>query len=754
MIPLRHTLVCNQRGVVLVMALMFLGLLSALMAAYSVTIRSDTALRGAAARERKAFYAVEAGVNQAMAKVKTDFDNYVPLNTSYTTSLPVTIDGQTRNVALTVQPAPGVTTNVQQRIATGKPYGGLDATVNSYIVTSTVTNGAGDTEAQVGSQFQLLSVPLFQFMAFSKNTLDWRNAPVMTVSGRIHTNGDLYLNTSSTTNIVDKLPDNPFVLVSASGTINRGSLTTSLTCAGHVWIDKLEDGPDAGTDFDTVELPCVGTGSSSVVDAAKRAPFLGALQAGVPQLQVPSDFTLVRGVGAGNGGIFWKKADLRIVLNTTASRILNFCGSATPTVGTGPDGLYAIEVQDAAGARDTTKTTALWNFMCERRGAIFYNDLPIGLAAVPAAGLADAPNTGINTTAANASNPAQYDPDFRNASAVYRRVGEDTNGDGAVDASGDAVIGSNDRNDDICPIAFGSSPIGARPSWRPDYCNTRFGQWTAGTGGNGNLCASLAAAQGAAADVPTTSTTSCQPPKTSWYLDNDYRRGGFYNHREQNWVLMLNVNIRALIDWNEANGSPLFAASDTTEGGLVFFLSVQAANSTTTPPAAGQRYAVRIFDSANLNTRGGTFVRPNGADPTGLSVASDQAVIIQGNYNYNSGMPANQKLPAAVLGDTIQILSQAWEVPVIINSSYILEPEKHYQNDSKTPYARATSRIIQLTDGYYVKQTANPGSLKCNGQRRFCRRDDTLNLSRVWRRLGKLSPVFRGLAARRNRTKF
>src|SRR5262249_10113536 len=142
------------------------------------------------------------------------------------------------------------------------------------------------------------------------------------------------------------------------------------------------------------------------------------------------------------------------------------------------------------------------------------------------------------------------------------------------------------------------------------------GSWT----GLGNIFSS---AQQAAQALP-----------TSWFADADYRRGGFYNWREKRWVMMLNVNIRALIDWNEANGALLFSPGDNSDGGIVFFLSVQADDSTTVPAPAGSHYGVRIFDSAKLNTSGSTFPTPNPDDPTGLTVASDQAVYVEGNYNY------------------------------------------------------------------------------------------------------------------------
>jgi Tfp pilus assembly protein PilX len=717
----------NERGIVLVVALMMLGLISALAAAYSTMIRSDTVLRGAAGRDRSGFYAAEGGLNHRMQQVKADFDNFTPPTTSSSTTITVGTGSSQRSVTSQLGPVAGQTPGAPIVIPTGQAFAGLNAIPNVYTVTSTATKN-GEAEAKLGAQFQINTIPLFQFMAFSPFDLDIQNSPVMVMSGRVHTNSNLYLNTWSSLTIGDKqtAPANPFVLISASGTINRGAAVAATSCMGTVTIDTQQDvvAPTPGN-LDPLDLPCAGN-PSSVVTAAQIATYGGSLRAAAPQLQVPSNYIVQRG-----SGIYWQQADLRIVLNVeTAARVTNFCGLSLAN-----PGLYAIEVQNADGSRDTNKTNALWQFMCERRGAIFYNDIPNTSPAVPtpdpSPAMPAATNSPNATTANDPSNPDNYTPPFGDPgetpalrqAKVYRRVGEDTNGDGTVDVSGDAVISNNDRNDDICPLWIGTAATGARPTWRPDFCNVRLGAWTVGgTGNAGNRYDNIGQARTAANDIQQASP-NFKPPRTSWYLDSDYRRGGFYNQREASWVRMLNVNIRALIDWNEANQSPpsatrLFPVSEgtaasTTDGGVVIFLSVQAANSTTSPPPAGVRYGVRVFDSANLNTRGSTFVRPNPADPTGLTVASDQPVIIQGNYNYSPGMPLNFRLPAAVMGDTIGALSQSWEVPLIANST--MSPERQYNNDRKSVYDRDPIRIVPLTDGYYVRNTAAPntGVLTC-----------------------------------------
>jgi hypothetical protein len=661
-----------------------MGIVSVLAAAFSLSIRADIALSGGAARERSGFYAAEAGLNTAMADVRAFFNNQTPPGAAYSQSFTIDSGGHERTVAYVVTPVAGKNPAPPSLIPTGQPYAGLYTIPSEYTVTATATNGMGDQEAVLGSQFTINSIPIFQFMAYAENTLDIQNGPAMTMSGRIHTNGDLYLNTWSTLSIGDRRsppstpPDNPYVQISAAGDIYRGGLAHD--CMGTVTVDKQEDVVAPTPDLDPLDLPCNGT-NPTVVDATTRSSFLGSLQAGVDRLQLPPTYSLERGQSGTSGGLFWQQADLRIVLNLTVSRLVGanaFCEASLDA-----PGLYPIEVQNVNGTRDSAKTSSLWQFMCERRGAIFYNDIPATLPSVM-----PIPGTPDPSAVSDPSNPGNYSPPFaasepdidKRAARVYRRVGEDTNGDGTVDVDGDGIVENNDRNDDVCPIGNVTGQAGnPRPTWRPDYCDVSIGS------------------------VWPNDDPAAAPP-SSWYLDNDYRRGGFYNWREQKWVMMLNVNIRALIDWNEEHGEVLFPPNDTSNGGLVFFLSVQASDSTTTPPPANRRYGVRIFDSANLNTRGGTFPRPNPADPTGLTVVSDQAMHIEGNYNYYPTMTLATKLPAAVMGDTINILSQSWEVPILAGAN-TLATARHYNNDRKSPQDRSPVRVMPTIDGYFVKNS-------------------------------------------------
>ncbi len=132
-------------------------------------------------------------------------------------------------------------------------------------------------------------------------------------------------------------------------------------------------------------------------------------------------------------------------------------------------------------------------------------------------------------------------------------------------------------------------------------------------------------------------------------FDLDYRRGGFYNHREEKWMLLLNLNVRDLIVWNQANGEPFFATTDDSDGGLVIFLTIDGPDS-----LAINNYGVRVFGSADIPLPGGIGVS---ADPTGVTVVSDQAVYVVGDYNRGTAAGGLPRQPAALIGDSVNVLS-------------------------------------------------------------------------------------------------
>jgi hypothetical protein len=120
---------------------------------------------------------------------------------------------------------------------------------------------------------------------------------------------------------------------------------------------------------------------------------------------------------------------------------------------------------------------------------------------------------------------------------------------------------------------------------------------------------------------------------------------GFYNWREGRVIRMMEVDLRKLLDCVHLNSSIFgFSLNDATEGGLVFHFTVFGPNSSEV-----NNYGVRIKNGGEIAS-----TLPNAPRPRGLTIVTDQAVYIQGDFNKTNW------IPAAFLADSLNILSNAW----------------------------------------------------------------------------------------------
>jgi hypothetical protein len=71
------------------------------------------------------------------------------------------------------------------------PFAGLYATIVPYKISSTGTYRTG-TEVKLEREFNNYLVPLFQFSLFSNDDMEMSPGPLMTITGRVHTNRNLY----------------------------------------------------------------------------------------------------------------------------------------------------------------------------------------------------------------------------------------------------------------------------------------------------------------------------------------------------------------------------------------------------------------------------------------------------------------------------------------------------------------------------------------------------------------------------------
>ena len=162
----------DQRGVMLVMALMLMGLMAALASSYAIMVRSDTVLRGAAGQDRTAFYAAEAGLNKGMAEFGNLFSNYqLPTSSDFnvkTTSFNTRTVNYQLSPVVEFDPCPPGTNNEDcfTKVPAGEKFAGLNTIPYVYRVRSTALNAQGDEEAELGGEFYEHNIPIFQFLAF------------------------------------------------------------------------------------------------------------------------------------------------------------------------------------------------------------------------------------------------------------------------------------------------------------------------------------------------------------------------------------------------------------------------------------------------------------------------------------------------------------------------------------------------------------------------------------------------------------
>jgi hypothetical protein len=566
----------NERGMALIGVLVLSALLMSLAVALALAARSEQQLRGAFGSSITGFYAAESGLNMGMGEYRNIFLDYnVPSGNDFN---PRTLTVGGRTVTYKLSERAGNPQNIV--IPSGEVFSGLNAIQYRYIVNSTAKNANGDTEASVGAEFLVGYIPLFQFVAFYKNDLEILPGPNMTLNGRVHTNGKLYLGSSGNTL---SIADNPAqgvytVQVSAGQGIYRGRKDQNV-CDGTVNIDMLQDKVSPFGDLDPKTLPCNGS-ATRLVPQSELANWKGSIISNIGNIAIPEPDIIkppatVSTGGAGDPGVYWDKADLRIVLHTNSTMQLKL----------GAPNVYMIDVLNAAGQQDAVKTVALRTFMMDGqwndgelagkgpsrfRGTmpIFYTDVPTGGGCVDGDWTCNNHLTTSYTPNITTRTGANYHPSNANEGAYGEAMG------------------------------------------------TRFGDSTAPA-----------------------------------VFDGDPRRGGFYNHREDKWMLLLNINVRDLILWNQQNGEPFFSHTDNSEGGIVIFATIAGPESN----SPHNRYGVRIFGSNDIPLSGGIGVS---SDPTGITVASDQAMYVVGDYNRGTVNGGTARQPASIVGDSVNILSE------------------------------------------------------------------------------------------------
>jgi len=201
------------RGIALVTTLLLLVMLSALAVAFVLAVNTENRIQSTDKGETKAYYGAEAGMEKMISDLNNLYQSKSSPSVADIQGLGIAanypaisgINYQEFAYAVTAAPAPNSTMPNQysSTVASG-PDQGLIASVIPIGLAVTARTSAQE-EVRMTRQVEVALIPVFQFGVFSDPDLSFFAGPTMEVTGRVQTNGDLYLTPGGTTTFLDKL---------------------------------------------------------------------------------------------------------------------------------------------------------------------------------------------------------------------------------------------------------------------------------------------------------------------------------------------------------------------------------------------------------------------------------------------------------------------------------------------------------------------------------------------------------------------
>jgi hypothetical protein len=338
-----------EHGMAMVAVLVVLMLVAGMIAGFTTMVITEQRVQRTDRDRVQAFYAAHAGLEQATADLgllfAADFSpsasqiNAVTANPPALAGVtfPAASDGAGYRITFTPDARGNPTAN-QRTVSTG-PYAGLVGLVTPYTITvnaRTLTGG----EAQLQRTLETVAIPVFQFGIFSETDLSFFAGPDFNFGGRVHTNGHLFLASGATLTLADK--------VTAVGEVIRTNLSNGWPVStGYTGTVRAVTSPGTYRALATSEGSLVGTIGSARNDPRwtnlsigtyngnLRSGRTGARRLDLPLITIGSSpVEMIRRPATGEvsssslfGQRLFGQASLRILLADTEASI-----TALPTV--------------------------------------------------------------------------------------------------------------------------------------------------------------------------------------------------------------------------------------------------------------------------------------------------------------------------------------------------------------------------------------------------------------------------------------
>lgn len=180
---------CEQGGFVLVVSLIIMLMLSLIGIASIMTSNTDMQVAGNEFHQTGAFYAAEAGLEKATSEIKSSYETAgLPPNPLPGGHLSLNYYNSAYRV---VDQGPAVTTTLSNGA-----YTGLYGMIKSFQITSSGFDDNSESAVVLEMGVEDALIPLFQFAVFYEEDLEIAPGATMTLGGRVHSNKNIYMQSS------------------------------------------------------------------------------------------------------------------------------------------------------------------------------------------------------------------------------------------------------------------------------------------------------------------------------------------------------------------------------------------------------------------------------------------------------------------------------------------------------------------------------------------------------------------------------
>ncbi len=399
----RESLKSDERGAALATAILMVALLSAIAMTSLAVVNTETRVASSDLDRTQAFYAAASGIEKMTSDFSALFSRTSRPSDDQLLDIaadPPELDdeGFTFNQSILLDTATLATMRADQNITNGAypsvaipdgPFAGLTASVAPYDLETTATSATA--QVHLKRKMNNYLIPLFQFGMFSNKDIELHPGPPFSFNGRVHANGNIYVNgdvtflakvTTANEFIYDVLrngstrsgADVSMTVGTINVTINKGSMTNGPNITGATSGQRgyFPDSPNGtiNSSWNTTSVAAAASGTPNqfggqlLTRSTGVAPLLLPLQLDgnptreIAKRRMPNDSQTL------SESRYHSKATVRILIDdasatTDASRIAGAQnGDGTNNVGVDLASWDPIPLPDKAAASEGGR--ALW----------------------------------------------------------------------------------------------------------------------------------------------------------------------------------------------------------------------------------------------------------------------------------------------------------------------------------------------------------------------------------------------------------